>query len=97
MLTLPGVVPDPAVGGFRMDEEWPVIERVLQEALGRLQAMRLEEGRAMAQELLQYRDQIGRELDQIRQQTPQVAEQYRDRLLERVRGLLVRTGRGDRP
>ncbi len=96
-LTLPGVVPDPAVGGFRMDEEWPVIERVLQEALGRLQAMRLEEGRAMAQELLQYRDQIGRELDQIRKKTPQVAEQYRDRLLERVRGLLVRTGRGDRP
>ncbi len=88
VLTLPGVVPDPAVGGFRVDEEWPVIERVLQEALGRLQAMRLEEGRAMAQELLQYRDQIGRELDQIRRKTPKVAEQYRDRLLERVRGLL---------
>ncbi len=87
-LALPGVVPDPAVGGFRMDEEWPVIERVLQEALGRLQAMRLEEGRAMANELLQYRDQIGRELDHIRKRTPQVAEQYRDRLLERVRGLL---------
>jgi uncharacterized protein (TIGR00255 family) len=88
VLALPGVVPDPAVGGFRMDEEWPVIERVLQEALGRLQAMRLEEGRAMAQELLQYRDQIGRELDQIRRKTPKVAEVYRDRLLERVRGLL---------
>ena len=88
VLALPGVVPDPAVGGFRMDEEWPVIERVLQEALGRLQAMRLEEGRAMAQELLQYRDQIARELEQIRRKTPEVAEQYRDRLLERVRGLL---------
>ena len=89
VLTLPGVVPDPASGGFKMDEEWPVIERVLEEALGRLQAMRLEEGRAMAQELLQYRDQIGAELDKIRQRTPQVAVLYRDRLLDRVRGLLA--------
>ncbi len=71
-----------------MDEEWPVLERVLQQALDRLQAMRLEEGRAMAQELLQYRDQIGAELEQIRQRTPQVTVLYRDRLLERVRGLL---------
>jgi uncharacterized protein (TIGR00255 family) len=89
VLALPGVVPDPASSGFRMDEEWPVIERVLVEALGRLQAMRLEEGRAMAEELLQYREQIGRELDQIRQRTPQVTVLYRDRLLERVRGLLA--------
>jgi uncharacterized protein (TIGR00255 family) len=87
-LTLPGVVPEPATSGFRMDEEWPVLERVLEQAVGRLQAMRLEEGRAMAQELLQYRDQIGAELEQIRQRTPQVAVLYRDRLLERVRGLL---------
>jgi len=88
VLALPGVVPDPAVGGFRMDEEWPVLERVLEEALRRLQAMRLEEGRAMAQELLQYRDQIAGELEQIRRRTPQVSVGYRDRLLERVRGLL---------
>ena len=87
-LALPGVVPEPAVAGFRMDEEWPVLERVLEEALKRLQAMRLEEGRAMAQELLQYRDQIAGELEQIRRKTPQVQVQYRDRLLERVRGLI---------
>ena len=41
------------------------------------------------QELLQYRDHIGRELEQIRERTPQVAVLYRDRLLERVRGLLT--------
>jgi uncharacterized protein (TIGR00255 family) len=87
-LTLPGVVPEPSTSGFRMDEEWPVLERVLEQAVGRLQTMRLEEGRAMAQELLQYRDQIGAELEQIRLRTPQVAVLYRDRLLDRVRGLL---------
>lgn len=42
----------------------------------------------MTQELLQYRDQIGAELEHIRQRTPQVAVLYRDRLLERVRSLL---------
>ena len=87
-LTLPGVVPESATGSLRKDEEWPLLERVLQQAIERLQIMRLEEGRAMAQELLQYRDQIGAELEQIRQRTPQVTVLYRDRLLDRVRGLL---------
>jgi uncharacterized protein (TIGR00255 family) len=88
VLSLPGVVPEPATAGFSLEEEWPVIERVLLRALDRLQAMRLEEGRAMAQELLQLRDQIARELEQIRQRIPGVAVAYRDRLLERVRALL---------
>ena len=43
----------------------------------------------MAHELLQLRDQIGRELAQIRQRAPTVAEAYRDRLHERVRNLLA--------
>ena len=88
VLTLPGVVPEPATAAFRLEEEWPVIERVLVQALDRLQTMRQEEGRAMAQELLQLRDQIGRELDHIRQRIPIVAVAYRDRLLERVRALM---------
>jgi uncharacterized protein (TIGR00255 family) len=88
VLALPGVVPEPAAAAWNMDEEWPLMERVLEQALERLQAMRLEEGRAMAQELLQMRDHIATELDQIRAHIPRVAVLYRDRLYERVRGLL---------
>jgi uncharacterized protein (TIGR00255 family) len=88
VLALPGVVPEPATATFSLEEEWPVIERVLLRALDRLQAMRQEEGRAMAQELLQLRDQIAGELDKIRERIPTVAVAYRDRLLERVRSLL---------
>ncbi len=88
VLTLPGVVPEPATAAFSLEEEWPVIERVLVQALDRLQTMRQEEGQAMAQELLQLRDQIARELDHIRQRIPIVAVAYRDRLLERVRALM---------
>src|SRR5438067_1808110 len=38
--------------------------------------------------LLQPRDAIGRELDAIRARAPGVVTAFRDRLLERVRGLL---------
>jgi uncharacterized protein (TIGR00255 family) len=89
LVALPGVVPEPATASLNLEEEWPVLEGVLEKAVARLQAMRQEEGRAMAQELLALRDHIGRELGQIRARIPQVAEGYRDRLLERVRQLLA--------
>jgi protein translocase SecG subunit len=99
VLTLPGVVPEPAATGVHLDADWPVFERVLEQALSRLQTMRLEEGRAMAREFLALRDQIAAELEQIRALTPRVAAAYRDRLLERVRGLVaeldVRIDRAD--
>src|SRR6516225_9368048 len=42
LLALPGVVPEPGTSSLKLDEEWPVMERVLKEALGKLQAMRQE-------------------------------------------------------
>jgi uncharacterized protein (TIGR00255 family) len=89
VLALPGVVPEPANAAFRLDEEWPAMERVLQQALARLQAMRHEEGKVMACELLGLRDAIAQHLETIRRLTPEVTLAYRDRLLERVRGLLT--------
>jgi uncharacterized protein (TIGR00255 family) len=88
-LALPGVVPEPGGSSLNRDDEWPLIERVLEEALGKLQAMRQEEGRAMAQELLSLRDHIAAQLASIRERAPQVATLFRDRLLERVRALLT--------
>ncbi|HLJ95385.1 MAG TPA: YicC/YloC family endoribonuclease [Gemmataceae bacterium] len=89
LLALPGVVPEPGNSGFRSEEEWPLLERVLEDALARLQGMRQEEGRAMAQEFLQYRDHIAAQLGQIRSRMPGVVVAYRDRLHERVRNLLT--------
>ncbi len=42
----------------------------------------------MAEELLQHRDSIAAQLESIRARGPAVAVLFRDRLLERVRGLL---------
>ena len=88
VLALPGVVPEPGGSDFRAEEEWPLLEGVLEEALGRLQAMRQDEGRAMAQEFLQYRAHLATQLARIRERTPAVVAAYRDRLHERVRSLL---------
>src|SRR5262249_2317050 len=77
----PGVVQEPGSTLPRLEEEWPLVERVLGQALTRLQAMRVEEGRAMAQELLQHRDNIALHLGRIRDRSPHVAGAYRDRLL----------------
>ena len=88
VLALPGVVPEPGQSTSHLHDDWPILEKVLNEALARLQQMRLEEGKAMAQEFLAHRDAIGVHLGRIRARTPQVAILYRDRLLERVRSLL---------
>jgi uncharacterized protein (TIGR00255 family) len=89
VLALPGVVPEPGSVALDLDEEWPLIEDVLNKALGKLQAMRQEEGKAMAQELLQLRETTAQQLAAIRDLAPTVVVTYRDRLLERVRGLLT--------
>ena len=92
VLALPGVAPEPGADASHLDEDWPLVERVLGEALERLQAMRRDEGARMAQELLLYRTHVADQLELIRGRMPQVVSGYRDRLLERVRGLLTDSG-----
>src|SRR5437588_474155 len=38
-LALPGVVPEPANASLNLEEEWPTLERVLEQALTKLQTM----------------------------------------------------------
>jgi uncharacterized protein (TIGR00255 family) len=89
LLALPGVVPEPGADNLQFEEEWPFIERTLNQALTKLQAMRQEEGAAMANEFLQLRQAIETQLGRIREKAPGVANAYRDRLHERVRTLLA--------
>lgn len=88
VLGLPGVVPEPGRETFAAADEWPVLEKVLAEALGKLQTMRQEEGRAMAEEFVEHRYAVAGRLARIRERAPQVATAYRDRLHERVRSIL---------
>lgn len=88
VVALPGVVPEPGNAAFDASEEWPVLETVLVEALGKLQTMRQEEGRAMAAEFVEHRHAIAGRLDRIRERAPEVGNAYRERLFERVRNIL---------
>jgi uncharacterized protein (TIGR00255 family) len=92
VVMLPGVAPEPGTAGAAMDEEWPIAEKTLCEALERLQHMRREEGAAMARELLGYQGQLRAELARIRAHLPSIAEAYRKRLLERVQQAVLEAG-----
>ncbi len=92
VLALPGVAPEPGRETLQFEEDWPQIERVLAEAMQRLNSMRQDEGARMAQELLHYRAHIADQLEIIRLRMPEVVSGYRERLLERVRGLLADSG-----
>jgi uncharacterized protein (TIGR00255 family) len=85
VLALPGVAPEARHLGTPPDDEWPVVEQTLEAALGRLGAMRRDEGRAMAAELLAHHAAIAAQLEAVRRLLPGVAADYRQRLLDRVR------------
>jgi uncharacterized protein (TIGR00255 family) len=91
VLALPGVAPEGAYFGSPPDEEWPVVEQTLEAALKNLDAMRRDEGRAMAAELLAQQRHINAQLDAIRQQLPGVMAEYRQRLIDRIRQALKDT------
>ncbi|MSR32861.1 MAG: YicC family protein [Gemmataceae bacterium] len=92
LLMLPGVIPEDAPVGKLLEEDWPRIEIMLQRALEKFQAMRVTEGQWMASELLALKEGIAGHLERIRGLALQAVEGYRDRLLERVRGLLRESG-----
>ncbi len=88
VLSLPGVVPEAGAAGHAIYDDWPLLEKTLEHALANLNRMRQEEGQAMALELIELRLAIVRRLETIRQRVPHVVASFRDRLFERVKGLL---------
>lgn len=88
ILSLPGVIDEHQGRKGELDDEWPVIEKTLNEALTNLTHMREAEGKAMEEDLRGNCRTVAENLDQIRDRYPQVVTAYRDRLMERVSKLL---------
>jgi uncharacterized protein (TIGR00255 family) len=79
------VAPEPGgPSGKPPDDELATVEKTLETALSKLNSMRQQEGRAMADELLLHRQHVADELKRIREQIPSVVNSYRERLRERV-------------
>lgn len=91
-LALPGVAPEGSYVGAPPDDEWPVVERTLEDALRKMDRMRAEEGRAMAAELLNHHRNVHDQLARIRTHLPAVMADYRTRLLDRVRQAVADAG-----
>ncbi|QEL17247.1 YicC/YloC family endoribonuclease [Limnoglobus roseus] len=92
LLALPGIAPEAGSRTAVPEEEWPLVERVLHEALTKLDAVRRDEGRAMADELLLHHRHIKDQLELVRQHLPRVMDDYRQRLLDRIRQAVASAG-----
>jgi uncharacterized protein (TIGR00255 family) len=92
LLGLPGVAPEAAHNDGLWEAEWPVVERVLGEALTQLDASRRTEGRAMAAELTALHRTMSGELAAVRKVLPAVTANYRQRILDRVRQAVADAG-----
>jgi uncharacterized protein (TIGR00255 family) len=88
LLGLPGVITEHATNAAEVEADWEVCRQALHHALDRLEAMRRDEGQAMAADLCRNCQLIRDQLDQIAERAPQVAEAYRTRLTERLNKLL---------
>jgi uncharacterized protein (TIGR00255 family) len=93
LLALPGVVLEAeSAGQHDIHEDWQLVGPVLQEAVGKLQAMRAEEGRKMARELASQGEVITRELAKVQERAPEIVADYRKRLQDKLQAFLVDQG-----
>lgn len=90
LLQLPGVVSEDT-GVADCASDWPAIQTALSAALETLQEFRRVEGQSMEEELRSQCRIIVEQLERIADGAPQVVEDYRNRLHERVQELLQGT------
>ena len=90
-LMLPGVVTDSGRGELDAERDWPFLKTQLEEALGKFKEFRVREGRSMGDDLRLNGKVIASSLDEIAKTALEVVQQYRDKLLDRVRDLLKGT------
>lgn len=90
---LPGVVESSRASGEEdASESWPAVSTVVGQAIEAFQKSRATEGRAMQAELLAMGSSISGHLARVADRGPLMIEGYRDRLLERVQGLVSDKG-----
>ena len=89
LLTIPGIV-QPALPDERQAEKIRAsVIALTQQALEKLDLMRTQEGKTLADDLIVYCDAIVQKLDVIRRKSPLVVQEYHDKLKKRVDDLLA--------
>ena len=88
LLQLPGVVTQTEVPDDLVNSLWPAVEKCLTEALDHFDDFRQREGESMRQDMERQCEVIETEVKQVARLAPQVVNEYRDKILERVRRLI---------
>ncbi len=89
LASLPGVVEELSTEAQEASEIWPLVEPTLHKALKKLSQMRGVEGEALAVDLNDQCQTVSSSLEGIESRVPQVAENYRQRIQERVNEALA--------
>lgn len=91
LLLLPGVVSDSGRGELDAERDWPLLKESLEEALGKFKEFRVREGHSMREDLRLNGRVIASSLDEVAKTASEVVQQYRDKLLDRIREMLKGT------
>lgn len=89
LLTMPGACQPHELTETEREQKWALVSRLTEAALDRLIEMRAAEGQALAQDLRTHCDRMRQSLDAVLKRGPAVVEEYRDRLMARVRQLIA--------
>jgi len=88
LLSLPGVLNSPLDEGERFARAREAFDTLMVEACTRLSEMRAREGKLLVDDLMGHHKSIAQELEQIATRTPQVVDDYQQRLRARIDVLL---------
>jgi len=88
LLMIRGIIREATPREERTEELVSLLESSVSEAMGKVQKMRLQEAQCMTEELTSNCSQIKEQLDNIQLRAPNVIEDYRHRLHERIQSLL---------
>jgi uncharacterized protein (TIGR00255 family) len=87
-----------APGVFQTDEQiaeeedfWPAVEKALNKALDALVKMRAREGTHLKRDLIERITIMRKAANTVQAQAPNVAERYRDQLIERIKSANIET------
>ncbi|MEX0653649.1 MAG: YicC/YloC family endoribonuclease [Phycisphaeraceae bacterium] len=89
LLALPGVLQPSEDEESLVSRARPVLLKLLDQACDNLMAMRVKEGKALADDLLTHRDLIRDRLEVIRERAPVVIDEYHQRLRTRIDELMA--------
>ena len=88
LLSLPGAIVDETPQEVDIEADWPLIQSVVSEAINKLQTFRQEEGRSILVDLQKQAALIEEHVATVTEIAPQVVEQYRQKLHERLQQVL---------